>query len=290
MLGIKDIEVFSYSRNSLGESPRWHPSENRLYWTDIDTGTILRQAPRETLPFTIPLGVKVGCLGFRKSGGLILAASTGYLFWQADVQPTSIIGNPEPGKIGARFNDGLVDAYGRFWAGTMTETGATSSLYRLDPDHSIHRMLSGVTISNGIGWNKENTRFYFTDTNKRMIRQYDYNLEQGALTYDCLFAAIDGPGVPDGLAIDSEGNIWSVHCGSGKLVIYDPHGRDLGEIPFPTRCITACTFGGPDLSDLYVTSSRSLLHPSEIPEQPLAGAVFKISTKSQGIPSNFYTG
>lgn len=288
MSEIGEIEVYSHPRNILGESPRWHPIERRLYWTDIDAGLIFRQAPGEEKPESFPMVVKVGCIGFRKSGGLILATSSGFQAWQENENRLIKLGDPEAGKSGARFNDGLVDAFGRFWAGSMTETGASSCLYRLDPDHTIHTMVKGVTISNGIGWNKENTRFYFTDTLKQTIWLYDFDLNAGKLSNRRVFVQTNGPGVPDGLAIDTDGNIWSVQCGGGKIVVYNPDGESIHELRLPTSCITACTFGGPYLSDLYVTSSRSLLNPSELPDQPLAGAVFKTTTHSKGISPYFY--
>ncbi|MGB8252440.1 MAG: SMP-30/gluconolactonase/LRE family protein [Anaerolineaceae bacterium] len=290
MSEIGKIEVFSPSRNILGESPRWHPIEKCLYWTDIDTKLIYRQIHGEENPESFPMDVQVGCIGFRRSGGLILATSGGFQAWQENENPLIALGDPEAGKSGARFNDGLVDAFGRFWAGSMTENNVSSCLYRLDPDHSIHTMIKGVAISNGIGWNKENTRFYFTDTLKRTIWLYDFDLETGRISNRRVFIKTNGPGVPDGLTIDKDGNVWSVQCGVGKLIVYKPDGEIVREINFPTRCITACTFGGPYLSDLYVTSSSALLNSAELPDQPLAGAVFKTTTHSQGISSWLYAG
>ncbi len=128
---MSEIEVFSNCRDLLGESPRWHPLENRLYWVDIDAGVVHSQSARETNPITHQVDLKVGCLAFESSGALLLATSRGIQRWDADRSHLTLLADPEAGKPGARFNDGMVDAAGRFWAGTMTETDATSSLYRL---------------------------------------------------------------------------------------------------------------------------------------------------------------
>ncbi len=290
MIVTSEIEVFSHSGNLLGESPRWHPLENCLYWTDIDAGVIYRQTFGDEKTESFLPGVKTGCIGFRRSKGLVLATSNGFAFWLETNNQLTAIGNPEAGKPGARFNDGLVDASGRFWAGSMTETDATSCLYRLDPDHNIHTMIEGITISNGLGWNKENTHLYFTDSLKRTIWLYDFDLNGGRLSNRRIFVETKGAGVPDGLTVDSEENIWSVQCGDGKIVVYNSGGNIIHEIRFPTRCITACTFGGPGLSELFVTSSRALLDPIELPDQPLAGVVFKLTTQSKGISAHFYSG
>ena len=137
-------------------------------------------------------GLKVGSLAFDRSGDLILATAHGYQRWNETRTQLTPIADPEVDKPGARFNDGLVDAAGRFWAGTMTETDATSSLYRLDPDLSLHTMLNGITISNGIGWNRENTRLYFTDTMKRTVWLYDFDLTTGSIANKRPFLQVRG--------------------------------------------------------------------------------------------------
>lgn len=290
MSGMSDIEVFSHPKNILGESPRWHSIDQCLYWTDIEAGAIYRQAGSAEKPDVFTLGVKVGCIGFRESGGFILATGDGFQTWNIkDTRPVKLA-NPEAGKPNARFNDGLVDPGGRFWAGSMTEKDSSSCLYRLDPDHVIHTMVNNITISNGIGWNKESNRLYFTDSLKRTIWLFDYDLKSGSIWNPRIFVEPTGTGVPDGLVIDTDGNVWSVQCGSGKIMVFNTAGNLIQELFFPTRCITACTFGGSDLSDLYVTSSISLLNPSELPEQSKAGAVFRIKTQSQGVPLFMYAG
>jgi sugar lactone lactonase YvrE len=285
---MTDIEVFSDSRDLLGESPRWHPHEKRLYWVDINSGILHCQAPGDKEPVSHSAGLKIGCFAFEKTGSLILATSSGIQRWNADRAFLMPLSDPEPGKPGARFNDGLVDGAGRFWAGTMTEHDASSSLYCLNPDLGIRTMVSGVTISNGIGWNKQNTRLYFTDTLKRTIWLYDFDLVTGSLSNRRVYLETRGPGLPDGLAIDTQGNVWCVLCGAGLIAVHDPAGKLLEEIRFPTRCITACTFGGENLADLYVTSSRSLLKPAEEPGDPLAGNVFRLATRSQGLPDHYF--
>jgi sugar lactone lactonase YvrE len=282
------VELFSNSRDRLGESPRWHPIHNMLYWVDIDRGLIHHQAPGDKQPVTINVGLKLGCLAFSRSGDLILATEKGFQRWDETLNVLTAIDDPESGKQGARFNDGLVDAGGRFWAGTMTETDATSNLYRLDPDISMHKMEGGITISNGIGWNKEATRMYFTDTMKHTVWLYDFNAQTGVISNRRVFLEVDGPGLPDGLTVDMDGNVWCVICGAGRIQVHDPDGHQIDELLFPTRCITACTFGGTDLSDLFVTSSIRLLEPSEQPEDKLAGNTFVVATHTHGQPDHLF--
>jgi sugar lactone lactonase YvrE len=285
---MSEIEVFSTSQDRLGESPRWHPIENRLYWVDIETGAVHSQSTLESIPLTHQVDLQVGCLAFERSGGLLLATSRGIQRWDVDRSSLTRLADPEAGKSGARFNDGLVDAAGRFWAGTMTESDASSALYCLGADLGIRTMETGITISNGLGWNKENTRFYFTDTLKRVIWQYDFDLSSGSLANRRPFLEHTGEGLPDGLTVDRDGNLWIVFCYAGCIQVHAPDGKQLDHLSFPTRCITACIFGGPDLGDLFVTSSRSLLDPAEQTRDRLAGNVFRLSTQAHGQPERFF--
>ncbi|MBN2257781.1 MAG: SMP-30/gluconolactonase/LRE family protein [Anaerolineaceae bacterium] len=282
------IEVFSDSHDLLGESPRWHPSENRLYWVDIEAGSIHSQSAQEASPLTHQVEMKVGCLAFERSGAMLLATSRGIQRWNANRSVLTLLADPEVDKSEARFNDGLVDAAGRFWAGTMTETDASSALYCLDTNLDLRTMTSGITISNGIGWNPENNLMYFTDTMKRTIWRYDFDLATGTLSNQRPFLEFSGEGLPDGLAVDTEGNVWVVLCGGGCIQVHAPTGQQLDLLRFPTRCITACTFGGDDLSDLYVTSSRVLLPSEELARDTLAGNVFRLSTHAHGLQDHFF--
>ncbi|NUQ86491.1 MAG: SMP-30/gluconolactonase/LRE family protein, partial [Anaerolineales bacterium] len=127
---------------ALGEGPLWHPGEQRLYWTDIDGHRLHSWDPSSGGHQTYDTGCPVGCLGLRRGGGFVLATKRGFALW--DLRgPMQIIAHPEAHKPDARFNDGAVDAAGRFWAGTY---GASfdSALYRLDPGGAIERMLDAM--------------------------------------------------------------------------------------------------------------------------------------------------
>jgi sugar lactone lactonase YvrE len=225
---MKEIEVFSDCHDLLGESPRWHPNENRLYWVDIEAGTIHSQSAKEKTPITHMVNLKIGCLAFESTGSLLLATSKGIQRWNADRSVLTLLADPEAGKADARFNDGLVDAVGRFWAGTMTENDASSTLYCLEADLHLRSMVTGVTISNGIGWNTENNLMYFTDTMKRIIWQYDFDLETGTLANQRTYLEFTGEGVPDGLAVDTDGNLWIVICNGGRIQVHDPDPLHYG--------------------------------------------------------------
>ena len=287
---IDALETVLHIQNSLGEGPRWNAQEQWLYWVDIDSGLFFRLDPLTGLLETQAIGQPLGCLAFRAAGGLLLAARDGLAFWNPG-KPLQWIATPEQGKPDARFNDGVVDRQGRFWAGTMTESGATSSLYRLDPDGTLQRMVSGVMISNGLGWSPDNRRMYYCDSPRKLIYRYDFDPLAGTISNRQVFVDNAGnPGEPDGLVVDREGCVWCAHCFGGRVVRYDPDGRTVHTIHLPTTATTACTFGGQNLDELYITTSRRLLTEAQRQDEPSAGDLFRVKTDVQGLPEPYFLG
>jgi sugar lactone lactonase YvrE len=274
--------------NELGEGPIWSAEEQALYWVDITQHCFHRLYPVTGGHEVFQVGLPVGALGFRASGGLVMATKNGFATW--DWSSLHFIAHPEEGKTNARFNDGAVDRQGRFWAGTLSE-GPTSSLYRLDPDGSVHTMETGVTVSNGIGWSPDNKTMYFTDSPEHVIYAYDFDPESGAIENRRPFAHTpDEEGVPDGLTVDREGFVWSARWGGWKVTRYDPDGRVEREIRLPVQKPTSCTFGGAELDKLYITSARTALSEAEKERQPLAGDLFRVKTDVSGFAEPKFLG
>ena len=163
-------------RNRLGEGPLWHPTEKSLYWVDIFAGAYSRYDPAAMDIERIEVGVTLGVLRLRKQRGMVTATRDGFQFWDPSARRLTPIASPEAGKPGARFNDGMIDPQGRFWAGTMIEPegGYDSALYRLDPDLSVHKMETGIGTSNGIGWSPDGRTMYYTDSTAKTIYAYDF--------------------------------------------------------------------------------------------------------------------
>src|SRR5437868_1471258 len=162
-----EIEHLLTARNKLGEGPVWSIEELALYWVDIENNCFHHLYPATGNHEIFPVGLPVGALALRTSGGLVMATKRGFAFWDQQ-KGLHFIGDPEANKAYTRFNDGAVDCQGRFWAGTMCILPETCEepegcLYRLDADGSIHTMETGLGISNGIGWNPDNTCMYLTD-------------------------------------------------------------------------------------------------------------------------------
>jgi L-arabinonolactonase len=277
-------------QDELGEGPLWDPQDQDLYWVDIENGCYHRYHPSTGVHEMVIVGEKIGVLALRQSGGMIMATEKGFAFWDPVAKNLERISHPEGDKPHSRFNDGSVDRKGRFWAGTLGDP-YNNSLYRLDADLSVHRLDTGIDISNGIGWSPDNRVMYFTDSTPCKIYAYDFNLETGAIENRRVFVdSSDRPGVPDGLTVDVEGFVWSARWGGWCIDRYDPSGRLERSISVPVEFPTSVMFGGQNLDQLFITSARIEIPAHERSERHLDGDLYRIQPGVKGIPETRFAG
>jgi len=280
--------------NTLGESPLWDVREQMLYWADIPGKRLHRLEPAtgEVRHWDMPERITSFALR-EQEGGLVAAFASGIAFYDLDSGELDWIARPEAHLPGNRCNDGKVDRMGRFWIGTMDDSGAnhTAALYRLDPDLSLHKMLGDIGVSNCLVWSRENDRFVFADSLDKQISIFDYDHASGSLSNRQRFADTIGTDyTPDGGTIDAEGFIWVAIWGSWKVVRFAPDGRVDREVRLPVSNPTSCMFGGPDLRTLYVTSAKLGLSNEELSAQPQAGGLFAIDAGVAGLPETRFRG
>jgi|LDZU01.1.fsa_nt_gi sugar lactone lactonase YvrE len=277
--------------NELGEGPIWHPLENRLYWLDILKGKIQRYDPISMEYQTFLVGQKISAIGLRGTNTFITAGENGFAFWDVDRNTFRPICHPEKDKSNARFNDGKVDRNGRFWAGTMTTTDASSTLYRLDENLEVTPMIRNVTISNGIGWSPDDTVMYFADTRRYIIYAYDFNQDSGELSAKREFVRFSGrDGSPDGLTVDAQGCVWCALWGGWRVDCYSPEGKCIERVDVPVEQPSSCAFGGIDFDTLFITSAREGLSEAKLADQPQAGNLFACQPGVRGLPEPKFAG
>jgi D-xylonolactonase len=187
-----------------------------------------------------------------------------------------------PAERDTRFNDATADLMGRVFCGTMATAQHQGRLYRLDPDGTLHQLLDGIEVSNGIGFTPNRQRMYYTDSDKREIYCFDYDVKTGNISNQRVF--IQTPvteGVPDGLTVDAEGYIWSARWDGSALYRYSPKGEEVLRILFPAKKVSSVTFGGDDYSDIYITTAGG---NNRTEEGEGAGAVFHLNLGIQGRP------
>ena len=278
----------------LGESPRWHADESRLYWVDIDAHQIHRTDPETGATETMQLDQPVGCVAPRAGGGLVMGLKDGCAVIDAwgntprAFGPAVLAGTPEQ-----RFNDGCVDAVGRFWVGSVTsdKSNPGAMLFRLDPDASLTPMIGGLLTSNGAAFSPDGRTFYHTDTPTHALRAYDVDPATGALGDNRLFHQFAlGHGRPDGGAVDAEGCYWSALWDGWRIVRLSPQGELLQTIALPVQRPTMIAFGGEDLCTAFVTSAGKNLTDEERARQPHAGGLFTFRVNVPGLAQPMFAG
>lgn len=270
----QDIDVVLQANAVLGEGPLWDPGRGELIWLDIEPGTVHRYDPATGADGVKEAGGRVGFAVLRAFGGLVVGVEHSFVAIgeQGAVEQIAVVEPQAP----TRFNDGNCDARGRLYAGTMAldESSPVGSLYRLDPDGSVERLLADVTVSNGLDWSPTDDTLYYVDS-AIGVDKFDFDVETGRLSERRPFIRLKDPGVvPDGLAVDVEGFIWVALWGGWAVRRYTPDGELEREIKLPTAQITSCAFGGHELDELYITSARVGLSDGDLARQLHAGSLF----------------
>ena len=286
---MTDITCVVDARALLGESTYWDSRAERLWWIDIYGKKIHRYDPISGRDEAFDAPEYLGCLAVRERGGLVLSMASGFYFWDEASSRFDPIVDPEADMRDTRFNDGKTDRQGRFWSGSMFEAPGKSpakiaSLYRLDPDLSIHKMVEGIGCSNGLAWSPDGKTMYYADSHTPYVWAWEFDpataeIDNRRLYIDLAFM----DGIVDGATVDVEGCYWLTVPFKGKLMRYDPDGKLMRTIDMPTDLPTCCEFGGKDLDILYVTSATLRRTPDELKEQPQAGGLFAIDVGVRGL-------
>jgi sugar lactone lactonase YvrE len=281
------------AEDELGEGVTWDAASRRLISVDIMRGRVHVFDPSEGTARTLHVGQPVGAAVPCRDGGLMLAVRDGFARLDLDTSALTFVAHVELDRPDQRMNDGACDAAGRFWAGTMAIDcrPGLGSLYRLDPDGSVHTILTGIGISNGIDWSLDGAVMYYVDSHTQRIDQFDFDLSTGSIANRRPFVAIAAAeGCPDGLTVDAEGAIWLALWGGSCLRRYLPDGTLDRVLELPVTHPTTCAFGGPTLSDLYITSATIELSDDERREQPAAGSLLRHRPGVTGRPAHAFGG
>ncbi|MET7656490.1 SMP-30/gluconolactonase/LRE family protein [Streptomyces sp. NPDC005486] len=278
-------EVAVRAEAALGEGPTWDPADGRLLWLDI-LGSRLHGYDPSTGRRTVRVTDQhVGAAKPRAGGGLVLNLRDGVGLLDPDDSFRWLHHEPVPGR---RANDAAVAPDGSLWVGTMRydEAPGGGTLSRLTGDGSTAVILDDVAVSNGTGWSPDGTRMYYIDSPTRRVDVFEYSAD-GRVSGRRPFVTIeDGAGFPDGLTVDADGCVWVALWDGGAVRRYTPAGELDQVIVLPTPRVTACAFGGADLTDLYITTARvGLAAP-----HPLAGSLLVVPGVGKGLAQPAFAG
>lgn len=270
-----------------GEGPVWHPDWAGPRWVDMLAGDVLEYDLRAGTVTRTHLAGVVAAIRPRRGGGMVLGVDRGFAL--LDAAGLRVLPElwPDPA---IRMNEGGCDPQGRFYCGSMAyDAGAgRGALFRLDVDGTVERVLDRVTISNGLAWAPDGATAYYVDTPTHRVDAFDFDADRGRLhNRRTLVHVPEDVGDPDGITVDAEGCIWVALWGGAAVRRYRPDGRLDGVVELPAGHVTACTFGGPGLTDLFVTTSRL---DTDLEREPDAGALFRARPGVAGLPTTPFAG
>ncbi|GLS32494.1 Sugar lactone lactonase YvrE [Mesorhizobium albiziae] len=276
-----DVTIFRNRRDVVGEGPVWDDDARCLWWVDTVGKTIHRADPLNDNTETYAVPQPPAALALADDGALIVAAGLAWLRFEPGFAALAqhAIWRQQPASM--RFNDGVVDARGRFWTGTLHEAREpVGELLCLD-EAEVRCVVNGLRTQNGCAISPDSRTFYLADSHPHVcaIWAFDFDLERGDLANRRLFHR-PSHGRPDGAAVDSDGCYWFAAVDGGRIVRLDPDGAEMSAVKLPVSRPTKPVFGGSDLSTIYVTSMSAGTDPAV---EPMAGAVLAIETGVRGL-------
>ena len=289
-------ELVVDARNMVGESPVWHAGESALYWSDIPACRLHRWSAADGRHTEWTLPEQLACFAPDCQGGWIGGMQTGIFAMQLPADGPAVFSpraSVTHAESGMRFNDGRCDRQGRFLAGTMQSNMQLNShagvLYRYDQARGLVALLDDLATPNGLAFSPDGSTLYLSDSHPgvQKIWSFDYDLQSGTPSNRRLFVDMAPlPGRPDGAAMDSAGCYWICGNDAGLVHRFTPAGKLDRSLAVPVKKPAMCSFGGPGLDTLYVTSIR----PSgvDLSDQPLAGGVFALRPGIAGVPETAF--
>lgn len=266
----------------LGESPLWDSAVG-LRWLDI-SGQRMFTLDLEGRETTISLSTATTAIELSATEDLFAVTRTGFGRLDADSgrieQALTVITDD-----GITMNDGAIDACGRCWAGSAVQDDSWRGiLYRVDCG-GVTTHIRQLGMSNGIDWSPTGEVLYHVDSSAGTLTAWEYDQASGALgTGQVLLTVPDEVGLPDGLSVDAQGNIWLAVWGPGQVWRIEPDTGDItGVVEVPTTYTTSCAFGGYELSTLYITTANY--------QQPSGGGLlYAVDVPATGRQPNRYVG
>lgn len=286
-------DVASGASYELAEGPVWDADREQLLWVDIASGRVIRGrlaaghvevSDEHHFPDLVSAAVPTA------DEGLLVSLRRGF----AAVSPDGTVrtGRPVlPETDDSRFNDGACDAAGRFLVGSMSLDGrrGTERLYRLDGAGAVEVVDDGLTLSNGLGWSPDGQTFHHVDSVPGIVWSRTYDPASGAMGPRRMHLRIDD-GTPDGLCVDTDGNIWIAVWGAGQVRCFDAAGEQMATVEVAARHTSSVAFVGAARDRLLITTARADLTAAELAAHPLSGHLFLADVGARGVPTAAWAG
>jgi sugar lactone lactonase YvrE len=274
--------------NRVGEAPVWDARRGCLWWIDVRAQQVLRLEPDDSLVTRWTFPTPLGALALASDGRLAVAMRHALVLFDpatGEMQAHAVL---EEGVAGNRLNDGKVSPSGQWWVvGSMDDAPSgkrpTGALYRVGAEGSVATLHRGLTVANGIAWDRAGTTLYFSDSHAGRIWRAAWDEPSGTMGTPQLMAVADEEaGRPDGAWVDADDGYWSAGVSAGRLNRFRD-GRLDASLELPCRAPTMPCFGGPGLQELYVTSLVRPTWPSD--SGGIDGALLRMPSPVRGTPA-----
>lgn len=266
---------------TVGESPVWSAAEGAWYWVDIPARKVWRLDAASGAVRNWDAPEMVACLALADDGGMIAGMESGIFrlaLGNGQLAQTTLLATPGDAGPGIRFNDGRCDRQGRFWSGTMDMSAPRPNgiLYRYSTRDGLSAPVAdGLVTQNGLAWSPDGRTMYLSDSHasRQLIWSFDYDIDAGVPHHRRVFVDMNAQrGRPDGAAMDVDGCYWICGNDGSCLLRFTPAGKLDRLIELPLSKPSMCTFGGPDMDTLLVTS----ISAGAPADDALAGAVLMV--------------
>lgn len=295
------VEIVRWAEDIVGESPVWSEREQALYWVDIGGKRLHRLHPASGQHHTTAAPDFVTSIGLRAAGGMIVGLTKDVVLWDGSTEFRPFV-QVEPNSGDTRLNEGRVAPDGSFWVGTMQNnlsaagepiemTRSCGAFYRITSQGDLEQLtVNEYGITNTMAWT-DDSRFICADTLQNQLFAFSWDRVSGTIEDRRAFGPRFTRGLPDGSCLDCEGYLWNCRvAGGGCVVRFAPDGTIDQVIDLPCSWPTSCTYGGPNLDTLYVTSARFTMSPEHLAAHPQEGALFAVKTGTHGKSEHLFLG
>jgi xylono-1,5-lactonase len=282
-------QLWMPSHHRLGESIIWHVARQCFFWVDLLDPALFCHDPAtgktEKQDFTLP--PPIGSIAATTNPDVLVLAHRGGLSL-LDLRSMAFTPycDPERGRDSIIYNDIKVDRWGRLWVGTSHEKELESrgALWCVESRSRWALADSGFAISNGPAFSPDGRTLYFNDSVGRTTLAYDLSPEHLAVrNRRTLIKHVDNDGLPDGVTVDANGDIWTAQWAGSAVLRFDSDGKLKDRISVPSVHVTTLCFGGHDLDQIRVTTATDGAMASSLRDLPLSGGLFKLEGAGVGV-------
>lgn len=271
-------EMFDPTQCGLGEGPLWHPLRQQLFWFDILTKRLLSQKDGKQMSWQFE--EHVSCAGWVDANTLLIASETQLFCFDLNTASRRHVINLEADNPTTRSNDGRVDPWGGFWIGTMGKNAEANAgkIYRFYRG-TLTVLFDAITIPNAICFSPDRQIAYFADTPTQKIMKQALDADGWPVGAPLVLVDLKAENLfPDGAVVDEQGSLWNAQWGAGRVAKYGACGTYLSAITCPAPHTTCPAFGGPALTQMFVTTATQGLEVAQTHD----GQVFAANGLAQG--------